>query len=168
MNITLSSGDVVQGYTQTSVNLTKAFVRSFRGIKFGEAARWMPPNFTAFLQYMSKDGIPINGPACPWITNMNNESFDPPFNKTNMALAFDYATSEDCLNLNVFTPVSKPKEPLPVVIWLHGGSNGVTGPAGRSRSTSLRYSRSALHTRLCTSPAGSGPLRRPSAPARSL
>ena len=45
------------------------------------------------------------------------------------ALAFDYATSEDCLNLNVFTPVSKPKEPLPVVIWLHGGSNGVTGPA---------------------------------------
>ena len=122
LEISLSSGDVVQGYTQKSVNLTKAFVRSFRGIKFGSASRWMPPNFTAFHQYMSKDGSPINGPACPWITNMNDAS-------SNIALAFDYATSEDCLNLNVFTPVSKPKEPLPVVIWLHGGSNGVTGPA---------------------------------------
>ena len=132
LNITLSSGDVVQGHIQKSkafIQKSKAFVRSFRGIKFGEAARWMPPNFTAFHQYMSMDGMPINGPACPWITNMNNESFDYPFNKTNIALAFDYATSEDCLNLNVFTPVSKPKEPLPVVIWLHGGSNGVTGPA---------------------------------------
>ena len=62
---------------------------------------------------MSKDGSPINGPACPWITNMNDAS-------SNIALAFDYATSEDCLNLNVFTPVSEPTEPLPVVIWLHG------------------------------------------------
>ena len=130
LKITLSTGDVVRGHTQVSVNSMEAFVRSFRGIKFGNALRWMPPE-PAFHQYMSMDGIPINGPACPWITNMYDESFDHPFNKRiNMALAFDYATSEDCLNLNVFTPLRKPSEPLPVVIWLHGGSNGVTGCPG--------------------------------------
>ena len=124
LEISLSSGDVVQGYTQKSVNLTKAFVdRSvFPWHQIRQCSRWMPPDFTAFHQYMSKDGSPINGRACPWITNMNDAS-------SNIALAFDYATSEDCLNLNVFTPVSEPTEPLPVVIWLHGGSNGVTGPA---------------------------------------
>jgi len=35
-------------------------------------------------------------------------------------------TSEDCLYLNVWTPDVKPAEPLPVMLWLHGGAN-VTG-----------------------------------------
>lgn len=33
------------------------------------------------------------------------------------------SSKEDCLFLNVITPVWPPKEPLPVMLWIHGGSN---------------------------------------------
>jgi para-nitrobenzyl esterase len=32
------------------------------------------------------------------------------------------ATSEDCLTLNVWTPGGRSEEPLPVMVWLHGGA----------------------------------------------
>jgi para-nitrobenzyl esterase len=32
-------------------------------------------------------------------------------------------SAEDCLFLNVMTPVWPPKDPLPVMFWLHGGGN---------------------------------------------
>ncbi|MCA9771372.1 MAG: carboxylesterase family protein, partial [Myxococcales bacterium] len=38
------------------------------------------------------------------------------------------ARGEDCLYLNVWTPADPPAEPLPVMLWLHGGSN-VSGSA---------------------------------------
>ncbi len=41
-------------------------------------------------------------------------------------------SKEDCLFLNVITPVWPPKEPLPVMFWLHGGAN-----AGGTASSAL-------------------------------
>src|SRR5665213_2975610 len=33
------------------------------------------------------------------------------------------ALSEDCLQLNVWTPAVKPAHPLPVMVWIHGGGH---------------------------------------------
>lgn len=41
-------------------------------------------------------------------------------------------SKEDCLFLNVMTPVWPPKDPLPVMFWLHGGAN-----AGGTASSAL-------------------------------
>jgi hypothetical protein len=32
--------------------------------------------------------------------------------------------SEDCLYLNIYAPAVKPATPLPVMVWIHGGSFG--------------------------------------------
>ena len=47
------------------------------------------------------------GPGC--LQNHNNPDVPHP-------------QSEDCLNLNVYTPASTCSTPLPAMIWFHGGS----------------------------------------------
>lgn len=50
-------------------------------------------------------------------------------------------TSEDCLNLNVFTPLARDGEDRPVMVWFHGG--GCTAGSGNEAS----YEGSALAKR---------------------
>jgi len=52
-----------------------------------------------------------------------------------------YPSSEDCLYLNVFSPWPIAAQGLPVMVWLHGGSNRVGTGAGES------YDGSSLATR---------------------
>lgn len=89
---------------------------SYLGVPFAAAPldelRWRPPapvaawegvrQATAFAPACSQTGVSMPGEAPP-------------------------ATSEDCLYLNVWAPAAA-KEPLPVVVWIHGGgwTNGAT------------------------------------------
>lgn len=51
--------------------------------------------------------------------------------------------SEDCLTLNVWTPALKPKEKLPVMVWLYGGSF-VSGSASDPRCDGESFARKGV------------------------
>ena len=87
----------------------------FRGVRFAEPPignlRFKPP-----VPYRRRPGIvPANeaGAAC----------WQPHVPITNLYSRGNIERSEDCLFLNVFTPSAKYDEPLPVMVWFHGGGN---------------------------------------------
>ncbi|MEO5706367.1 MAG: carboxylesterase family protein [Alteraurantiacibacter sp.] len=96
--------------------------RSFVGIRYATAERFQPPvpvreavqfrtSFTAF------------GPACP----QRGTAYQP--------------QSEDCLFLNVWTPLPRAEIPRPVMVYFHGGaySNGsVTDPLNDGAALAAR------------------------------
>ncbi len=91
--------------------------REFLGIPYAAppvgALRFRPPQAPA--PWASPLDATTYPPACsqlPVLTNSNTT-----------------VENEDCLYLNVWTPDPLPAEPLPVMIWIHGGSNtsGSTG-----------------------------------------
>jgi len=88
-------------------------------------------------------GIPYATPpvgALRWKATRVNEAWQgvrdaTAFGPTCPQLDFDgkYAGgSEDCLTLNVWTPATAPKTPLPVLFYMHGGYN-VMGSASQAR-----------------------------------
>jgi len=82
----------------------------FRGIPFAapptHELRWRAP-----------------APVRPWQGIRAAKSFGPacPQPKITIAGGSDEPQSEDCLYLNIWTPVSSPS-PMPVMVWLHGGA----------------------------------------------
>lgn len=89
-------------------------VEAFKGIPFaappvGEL-RWRPPQPAA-----AWDGVRdcfTFGPSCP-------QPADPIMNL--LPLGSVGAMDEDCLYLNVYRPLQDRGQPLPVLVWIHGG-----------------------------------------------
>jgi para-nitrobenzyl esterase len=84
-------------------------VRVFKGIPFAAPPtgdrRWAEP-----------------APVTPWTGVRKADAFGPRCPQGNVFgdMVFRDEMSEDCLNVNVWTP-AKPGEKLPVMFWIHGG-----------------------------------------------
>ena len=92
-------------------------VRTFQGIPFAAppvgGLRWKAPR-----------------PAPPWRGVREASQPASPCPQGANAEVPNGSVNEDCLYLNVTAPATKPRRPLPVVVWLHGG--GFTSGAGSS------------------------------------
>ncbi|KAJ8708870.1 hypothetical protein PYW08_010252 [Mythimna loreyi] len=86
--------------------------QAYRGIRYAEPPvgplRFQPPKLK--LEYSGEVDASQEGPACPLPA--------PP----------GYYVDEDCLTLNVYTPVNNSTSPLPVIFYIHpGGFYAFTG-----------------------------------------
>jgi carboxylesterase type B len=99
----------------------------FRGIPYAAPPigplRWKPPQ--AVRRWKNARDATRSAPSCPQVDRGWNTQ----------AATF---ASEDCLYLEVATPELKPSKPMPVMVWIHGGSNYAGGGAGTIQSGLVR------------------------------
>ncbi len=88
-------------------------MRVYRGIPFAASPvgdlRWKPPQ-----------------PTAPWqgvrqATQFGNACLQPPYPTNGLYGGSPPPISEDCLNLNIWTPAKSGNDHLPVMVWIHGG-----------------------------------------------
>lgn len=100
---------------------------SFRGIPFAAPPvgplRWRPP--AAVRRWTGVRPARISAPSCAQL--------DDGWNKANAD-----NSAEDCLYLEVASPTLTPAAPMPVMVWIHGGSNKAGGGAGAIASSIVR------------------------------
>jgi para-nitrobenzyl esterase len=99
----------------------------FRGIPYAAPPigplRWKPPQ--PMRRWKNARDATRSAPSCPQVDRGWNTQ----------AATF---SSEDCLYLEVATPDLKPSKPMPVMVWIHGGSNYAGGGAGTIQSGLVR------------------------------
>ena len=100
-----TTGGVVKGTTTTDGS-----IRVYKGIPYAAAPagdlRWTAPRPAASWEGV-RDATAI-GPHCVQGPIFGDITFSQP-------------ASEDCLNLNVYTPAKGAGDRLPVMVWIHGG-----------------------------------------------
>jgi para-nitrobenzyl esterase len=118
-----ASPDTVRIDSGTLHGSVSGAIASFKGVPYAEppvgALRWAPPH-KATPWSTPKEAVAF-GPSCPQ---------GPPVTSL-LAGATSGPTSEDCLTLNVWTPVGATASGngAPVMVWLHGGGNQQGGSA---------------------------------------
>lgn len=84
--------------------------RVFLGIPYAAPPlgdlRWKPP--AAHAAWTEPVDATFRRPSCPQLQTLGN--------------GFDASSNEDCLTLNVWAPKDPPQKPVPVMVWVHGGS----------------------------------------------
>lgn len=123
------TGDLlVQTTSGTLRGVATSDAIAFRGIPYARPPvgelRWQPPQ--APLSWSGVRDAQQPGSACTQRASGLTPFFAP------MAQAYGsnfeqpaIQSSEDCLYLDVWAPEWPVKQPLPVMVWLHGGSNTV-------------------------------------------
>ena len=117
-----TSGGLVKGTTSTDGR-----IRIFKGIPFavppvGEL-RWKDPR-----------------PASPWQGVRDAAEFGAHCVQGQIFgdISFPRPASEDCLNLNIWTPATATTDRLPVMVWIHGGGfQAGAGPEPRHDGNAL-------------------------------
>mmetsp|Transcript_9705 Transcript_9705/g.34110 ORF Transcript_9705/g.34110 Transcript_9705/m.34110 type:complete len:551 (-) Transcript_9705:88-1740(-) len=115
----LADDSVVNPPTGPIQGVVTPFAREFRGVPFGKAGRWEAPASPA--PWTTPLDATKDGPGCPQACVLPKKGCPP-------------TTSEDCLLLNVFTPLPGAEERAmngdrnggaggaPVMVFLHGGN----------------------------------------------
>ncbi|KAJ5728538.1 chlorogenic acid esterase precursor [Penicillium malachiteum] len=103
------------------INSSTPHVAQYLGIPFAEPSlgdvRFKPPQQKSRGQAIFANKT---GPSCP--QHLLNKQNAPSVYTYDAPCLQPYgAIDEDCLTLNVWTPLKKSKEPLPVLIWVFGG-----------------------------------------------
>lgn len=92
----------------TIEGVAESGARKFLGIPYAKppigALRWRAPELPEAWGVREAKEF---GSACAQLSSINSRA----------------SQEEDCLYLNVWTPDPAPTEPLPVMVWLHGGGN---------------------------------------------
>ena len=121
-------GPIARITTGTLQGTSQQNIAVFKGIPFAAPPvgplRWRAPQPAASWQGVRD----ATQPSHPCTQNIHGtDNFLQPLAATYGVnyIPETLTTSEDCLYLNVFTPSPQPGAHLPVMVWLHGGSNRV-------------------------------------------
>jgi para-nitrobenzyl esterase len=94
-------------------------LQRYKGIRYAAAGRWEAPVEVTDWEG-TYDATAQGDLCCQWGTYVTARTGTALFYYNESVEKPTYTYSEDCLNLNIWTPASG--EQMPVLVYIHGGS----------------------------------------------